>query len=346
MHRKEPPAATKAMPGSPSRMLPQQWPGIGDAAGPETKPRNRLRLREPIFMSDQTKFQKRIPAALHGVEPFDPDKHKDVPQELKRLLAGQREPVSRFLKLALTELHGRKLHTGDKIEWKAYVVFRGSVWYIHDWKQASWTLNGPSNAESDMKLLLKKFEAAAKVAEAGFEAKSKEKIAAGEFALAHQLWMLQSNYWILRKQAEAMLGMKCEPEPGVVVSTFKLPTGGSVTEPDMPGTNAYFAKRRDCEASAAGAVVLLFGTLELVFDACFAFGNRNGLTYQQFRRKDWKERFRLSLMDVSPADMTRVTELNSNPDCLASARLTWARCLRYSTRQLSFSRTTPRPGRR
>ena len=165
-----------------------------------------------------------------------------------------------------------------------------------------------------------------------------------------------------------MLSLKCEPEPAVPVSTFKLPTGGTVTQNDMPGANAYFAKRRDCEASAAGAVVLFFGTLELVFDACFAFGNRSGLTYQQFRSKDWRERFRLSInVDVSPAkeiyqelllvqqryrnvfshalplfmvfhqksgwipsDMTRVTELIPIR-CLVSRRRTWERCSRYST---------------
>jgi hypothetical protein len=303
-------------------------------------------------MSEQTdRFQKKILAALHGVEPFDPDKHKVLPKDLTRLLIDQKKPVSRFLKLALVELHGRKLYTGDKIEWKAYIVFKGSVWYIHDWKHASWTLYGPANAETTMKVLLKKLEAAAKAAESSLETRSKAKIAAGNFALAHQFWMLKSYYWSLRKHAEVMLGLKCEPEPGVPVSTFRLPTGGTVTQYDMPGTNAYFAKRRDCEASAAGAVVLFFGMLELVFDACFAFGNRSGLAYQQFRRKDWKERFGLSInVDVSPAkdiyqelllvqqryrnvlshalplfmvchqesgwipsDMTRVTELNSNP---------------------------------
>jgi len=300
-------------------------------------------------MSDQ--FQKKILAALHGVKSFDPDKHKDLPQDLTRLLINQEEPVSRFLKLALVELQARKINTGDKIEWKAYIVFKSSVWCIHDWKHASWTLYGPANAETTTKLLLKKLEAAAKAAESSFEARSKAKIVAGDFALAHQFWMLQSYYWSLRKQAEAMLGLKCEPEPGVPVSTFKLPIGGTVTQYDMPCTNDYFAKRRSCEASAAGALVLFFGMLEIVFDACFAFGNRNGLTYQQFRSKIWKERFRLSVnVDTSPAkeiyqelllvqqryrnvfshalplfmvfhqeigwmpsDMTQVTELNSNP---------------------------------
>jgi hypothetical protein len=303
-------------------------------------------------MSEQTdRFQKKILAALHGIEPFDPDKHKDLPQDLTRLLVNQKDPVSRFLKLALAELRARKLNTGDKIEWKAYIVFKSSVWYIRDWKHSSWTLYGPANAGTTMKLLLKKLEAAAKAAKSSFEARSKAKIVAGDFALAHQFWMMQSYYWSLRKQAEVMFGLKCEPEPGVPVSTFKLPTGGTVTQYDMPGTNDYFAKRRSWEASAAGAVILFFGMLELVFDACFAFGNRNGLTYQQFRNKNWKERFSLSVdVDVSPAngiyqglllvqeryrnvfshalplfmvfhqesgwipnDMTRVTEFNSNP---------------------------------
>jgi hypothetical protein len=304
------------------------------------------------MMSDQTyRFQKKIRAALHGVEPFDPDKHADVPQTLTRLLSGQAKPASPFLKLALVELHEANLDGGDKIEWKAYVVFRGSLWYIHDWKHASWTLNGPANAEATMKVLLKKLEAAAKTVELSLEAESKEKIATGGFALSHQYCMLHSYYWSLRKHAETLLGMKLEPEPGKVVSTFQLPTGGTVTEYDMPVANDYFAKRRDCEASAAGAVVLFFGMLELVFDACFAFGNRSGRTYHEFRNKDWKERFKLSVdVDVSPAkeiyegllvvqhqyrnafshalplflvfhqnagwipsDMKRVTELNSNP---------------------------------
>ena len=135
--------------------------------------------------------------------------------------------------------------------------------------------------------LTEKAQAAAKVAELSLETNSKAKIAAGNFALAHEFWMLESYYWSLRKQAEVMLGLKCEAEPGVPISTFKLPTGGTVTQYEMPGANAYFAKRRSAKP-AAGAVVLFFGMLEFVFDACFAFGNRNGLTYQQFRSKDGK----------------------------------------------------------
>jgi len=139
------------------------------------------------------RFQTKILAALHGVEPFDPDKHKDLPQDLTRLLINQKEPVGRFLNLALVELHGRKLYTGDKIEWKAYLVFNGSVWYIHDWKHASWTLYGPANSETTMKQLLRKLGAAAKAAESSLEARSRAKIAAGDFALAHQFLELEET---------------------------------------------------------------------------------------------------------------------------------------------------------
>ena len=96
-------------------------------------------------MAEQTdRFQKKILVALHGVKPFGPDEHNDLPQDLTRFLINQKEPVSRFLKLALIELHGRRLYTGDKIEWRTNIVFR--VRYIHDWKHASWTLYGPVNA--------------------------------------------------------------------------------------------------------------------------------------------------------------------------------------------------------
>jgi hypothetical protein len=79
-------------------------------------------------MGEQTvRFQKKILVALHGVEPSGPDEHNDLPQDLTRFLINQKEPVSRFLKLALIELYGRKLYTGDKIEWKANIGFRGSV---------------------------------------------------------------------------------------------------------------------------------------------------------------------------------------------------------------------------
>ena len=100
------------------------------------------RGRPSIRREQINRFQKTILAALHGVEPFDPDQHRDLSQDLTRLLIAQKEPVSRFLELALV-LHGRKLYTGDKTVWKAYIVFKGSVGYIHDWKHASWTLYGP-----------------------------------------------------------------------------------------------------------------------------------------------------------------------------------------------------------
>jgi hypothetical protein len=45
-----------------------------------------------------------------------------------------------------------------------------------------------------MKVLLKKLGAAAKTVELSLEAKSKEKVAAGEFALSHQYHMLHSYH--------------------------------------------------------------------------------------------------------------------------------------------------------
>ena len=50
---------------------------------------------------------KKVLAALHGVESFDPDTHKDLRQDLTRLLIGQKEPVSR-LPVLVTTLHANR----------------------------------------------------------------------------------------------------------------------------------------------------------------------------------------------------------------------------------------------
>jgi len=49
-------------------------------------------------------------------------------------------------------------------------------------------------------------------------------------------------------------------------------------------------------------VILFFGLMEILFDVCFALGDRKGKGYTEFRTMDWKERFRF-VMDVarSPA---------------------------------------------
>jgi hypothetical protein len=75
----------------------------------------------------------------------------------------------------------------------------------------------------------------------------------------------------------------------------------------MTAVNDYWAKWRQADAAAAGAVIFFFGLMEVLFDACFAFGDRRGITYFKFRGRHWKERFRF-VMDVTCSPATEVYE--------------------------------------
>ena len=72
--------------------------------------------------------------------------------------------------------------------------------------------------------------------------------------------------------------------------------------------------------------MFFFGIMEILFDAAFAFGDRKGLTYHDFRRgKKWKERFAFVMdVNVPPASeiyvkLLRVQERYRNSDGLAEA---------------------------
>ena len=103
-------------------------------------------------------------------------------------------------------------------------------------------------------------------------------------------------------RAGKTLNLNVGNEPSKKLETVTTATGTKITGFEVTAVNSYWARRRKADAATAAAVILFFGLMEIIFDACFAFGNRRGLSYQEFRSRDWKERFRL-VMNVgeSPA---------------------------------------------
>jgi hypothetical protein len=95
-------------------------------------------------MGEQTDwFRKNILVALHGVKPFGPAEHNDHPQDLTRFLINQKQPVSRFLRVALIELQGGEFMRETKSSGRPTSLLE--VRYIHDWKHTSWSLYSPVN---------------------------------------------------------------------------------------------------------------------------------------------------------------------------------------------------------
>lgn len=243
---------------------------------------------------------KKLHEALYGVEFFDPQQHSELSQQLVRHLEFQQLPASYLLGVALEDFAGQKLPRGDKKAWQALLVFKGSLWHLYDWKNSSWTLNGPPDSDSVREALVKKLRSAARLIQRRLESKAKSKIRNGDFAIANQFGRLESYYWHLRREAEKLLSLSLTAEPPEPILMDSLPDS-AIRMLDTSAINDYFKKWREADAAAAGAVMLFFGLMEVLFDACFAFGDRKGLTYSEFRSKDWKERFRFVIDVTTPS---------------------------------------------
>jgi hypothetical protein len=243
-------------------------------------------------------WNQRVREALHGIDFYDPQEHTEPQGERHRYLIFQTQPSSYILKITLEALAGAPLERRDKKLWVADLVYRRRLWQLDDWKGSSWTLHGPPGAETDQRCLLKKLTAAARIVERQIDADAREKVRAGKFALANQFMRLYSFYHCLRRDAETLLTLTMSEEAPRQLETVETSGGSTITAFEMTAFNDYFAKWRRADAAAAGAVIFFFGIMEILFDASFAFGERRGLTYQQFRRKKWRERFAF-IMDVT-----------------------------------------------
>jgi len=229
---------------------------------------------------------------LHDVEFYDREKHVDVPRDIVRLSTSNSNPASFLLKIALETHNGAPLPAGDKIAWKATLVFGGEMWRLHDWKSSSWTLCGPQSKLELERELRRKLAAACRKVEKRLEKRGKRDVNKGDFAIGHQFSRLHSYYLHLRKDAEAMLVLSVGSEKPVEVSRGTMPTGGKFVAYEDVALNAYLARYRHADSAAAAAILMFFGLTEVLLDASFAFDLKRDIRYRDFRDMPWTERVR------------------------------------------------------
>jgi hypothetical protein len=257
-------------------------------------------------MKEMPNWVRSLRSALNGIELFNSEKHHQFSSvKLSRHLAFQTQPTGYLLQLALEAVIGKKLPSRDKKLWVAILVFKDRIWQLSDWKGASWTLDGPPDSEADRIVLVRKLTKAAGIAERKIDAESEGMVQTGQFAIVNQFIRIGTYYHYLRNDAEKLLTLKVGEEPSKIISTGQTEGGGTIVVEEVTAMNNFMANWQRAEASAVGAIIFFFGLMEVLFDACFAFGDRQGLTFQEFRRKEWKERFKL-VMDIKKLEASKI----------------------------------------
>jgi hypothetical protein len=152
---------------------------------------------------------------------------------------------------------------------------------------------------------VRKLTKAAGLVERRLDAESHEMVQTGQFALVNQFMRIGGYYYHLRDDAEKLLTLKVGDEPPKTIGTGQTEGGGTIVVEEVTAMNNFMANWQRAEASAVGAIILFFGLMEVLFDACFAFGDRQGLTFHEFRRMEWKERFKL-VMDIKNLEASKI----------------------------------------
>jgi hypothetical protein len=265
-------------------------------------------------------WKRKLSAALTGVEVFSHEKHDALVEkgpaatgdrradliawskfrDERRLVDRCIDPSSYLVGLALGQHFEHALRRTDKMAWTTTVVFSGGIYELNDWKRSSWEMYGPRTEQ--VMVLIRKISAAATILGGAFHEENKRRIAEGDFALSHQSLRLLLYYLIQREEAERLVTLKPGNEELVKVGERVTEGGSKIERFRNVSMNKYLSDWRRADAAAVAAVILFFGLLEIIFDAFFVFGDRRGLTYQQFRGLDWRERFKF-VVDVtkSPA---------------------------------------------
>lgn len=211
-------------------------------------------------------------------------------QELTRLDERTRPP-SYLVKIALEEYLGIRLpRPYEKSAWAIPLSYEGTEFEISDWKRSTWSIFGHKGASTAASELAKKLSAAAKIIDSHLRKVCRRLLDQGEFSLNNQFHRYRALFEMFRAEFQSRLQRPpLPPKPSEGAGLADL---GKQIEHGFALLTDNSLRR---QGNLLAATVFFFSLSEVIFDACFALGDRRGMNYREFRALDWSERFRLFL---------------------------------------------------
>lgn len=238
------------------------------------------------------KIEKKIKAAFFGVEPTTWPEDSDF-----TMYCRETSPPGYMIKMALMFLCGHRLPSGeDKSEWEICLSYKGKNWIVTDWKRYAWKIYGPSNSTDEAKELQAKFRAVAKTLDKAITASAEEDLKNDDISIYNQFNRINSLFYYFLNIAKKAMNRKI-PKPKKTIGV-----GGVLSSL----LNNHVNKGRDIEFNLITATIYFFALTELVFDSCFALGDRKGISFSEFRHMEWGDRFKFF---ISPAEDKTIENL-------------------------------------
>ena len=184
----------------------------------------------------------------------------------------------------------------DKTTWEVELNYEGVKWLIKDHKTAFCEIYGPKDKTEVGQRLANKVTAAATIVNGYLKQITKQSFEKEQYVLHNQFYRSWSIYGVFRMRCEEILQQMSQPLGKS--SNNNTQNQEQSKDNSLPDTirqleaylNDLFRLRSDLEANVTAAAQFLFPITEIIFDACFALGDRKGYSFQKFRSLDWSER--------------------------------------------------------
>jgi hypothetical protein len=228
-----------------------------------------------------TKTIKKIEKSLHGISIPTSLKNQD-PFDFKLLGSGETRPPSYIIKILLEALFERPLHRGmEKSEWEEVISYKNKIWLISDWKHYAWRISSSKGSLNEAKELAKRLSSSGKIIDTFIRKLAKDVIKKEKYSLNNQFREYRSIYEYYRGLLEDLIA-KADPDRIV----------GKPGKKRTELVNSHFQSKRHAEYTLISTTIFFFSLTEIIFDAYFSLSDRRNLSFIDFRKLDWAERFK------------------------------------------------------
>ncbi len=208
-------------------------------------------------------------------------------------------PPSYLVKLALMVHFGQRLPRGEeKSDWAIPLDFGGINWLVSDWKRYAWDIYGPEPENALAEKLQKKLESAAVIVGKQVAEEAKDYRDSDEISLDNNFPQLMILYEFFRNEVEETLDRLLHQPPAIekpVPTETDLDNKVNLRE-FTAKLNTWFADHnaleRKLHANTLAAILFFFSATEAILDAAFAVGDRQGLTFAEYRSLKWADRIK------------------------------------------------------
>ena len=213
---------------------------------------------------------------------------------------GLSDPPSYIVQLLLCGVAGLKWTKGDKSAWEVNVTFRGIEYHLSDWKRSTWSIYAYEDNNEVRNTAVKlqhKIASAGHLLNKALQPRFQKQVDDSDFFLKNSYPLVRRPYEYFRQVLEEQLAKLEElihsplPEEPSVIN--QNPNQGLITP--MPALTSHLNKiikaKMNVSHTASAMLVFFFSYTELLLDALFAFETNKEMSYFDFRKKSWADRF-------------------------------------------------------